>query len=360
LENPDGTYYGGNATVNGARRGNANNIDLNRHYPLTTQAPPTNFSNFEPEARAVLQLVDTLEFTLSANTHGGAELLNYPYDYANVIHPDENWMLRVYRQWADTVHKIAPNILTDQNNGVVRGFVWYQILGSRMDYLVYHKGFREVTFEGSRTKLVPGAQLPQFWNYYYRPLLNYLEQNLYGINGTVASATTAAPLKAKVNILNQNSAQSVMYSKLPHGDFWRPIAAGTYDVEFSATGYQTHVERNVAVQWDRATVLNIRLTPIGTGLQAYQNLGDGDIRVLSRGEHSLEFIYRAGSGSAGATILDASGRRVKTLSHKQAVPGLTSLVWDGTDASGNKAPGGLYVFRAQGSGALAKSFVLSR
>jgi hypothetical protein len=32
--NPDGTYYGGNNSVSGARRYNANNVDLNRNYPV--------------------------------------------------------------------------------------------------------------------------------------------------------------------------------------------------------------------------------------------------------------------------------------------------------------------------------------
>jgi len=44
-------------------------------------------------------------------------------------------------------------------------------------------------------------------------------------------------------------------------------------------------------------------------------------------------------------ILDIRGSRIKTLVSKMFEPGTSTLQWDGTDANGNKLPGGIYLYR---------------
>lgn len=360
LENPDATYLGGNSTVSGARRFNMNNTDLNRHYPLAGEALPANYRSKDPEAAAVIKLTDSLEFVLSANTHGGAELLNYPWDYANIIHVDEKWMVQVYRQFADEVHKVAPNVLTDQSNGITRGYVWYQILGSRMDYLTYHRGMREVTLEASRTKLLPESQYPSLWSYYQKPLLKLIEQNLFGINGSVTSATTGAAIRAKVRIVGHDDANSVMYSKLPHGGFWRPIAAGTYNVEFSAAGYQTYVANGVQVQADMGTPLHVKLTPIGTpSLRPEQMFEKAGLKVFTVAG-ALQVTFTGSAGEYHGAVCDFRGKVVKAFRQKKT-RGAATWTWNGLDEAGRRVPEGFYLVRLEsGPVKLGSAFVLAR
>ena len=80
LANPDGTYHGGNNTVSGAWRGNANGIDLNRNYwdPADGQHPDGEV--WQTETIANMNFMAAHHFVISANFHGGAEVVNYPWD----------------------------------------------------------------------------------------------------------------------------------------------------------------------------------------------------------------------------------------------------------------------------------------
>ena len=79
LANPDGTYLGGNNTVADAQRYNGNNVDLNRNFPQLG-ALAKNTQNLEPETIAMMNFAKSRHFTVSANMHGGDEVLNYPRD----------------------------------------------------------------------------------------------------------------------------------------------------------------------------------------------------------------------------------------------------------------------------------------
>ena len=262
LANPDGTYYGGNSTVYGARRGNANNVDMNRNYPDPQNGPHPDGYAWQPETVAFMNFATQRHFTAAVNFHGGVEVVNYPWDTWPMLHPDDNWFQFTSRIYADTVHLHAiAGYMTFMNNGVTNGYAWYEVNGGRQDYMNYYHHCFESTIEISDVKLLPTSELLAHWDYNWRSLILMLKHTRYGVNGVVTSATTGLPVAARVFINGHDNNGSEVYSTATVGDYHRLLKAGTYALEFSAPCYLTQVVPSVVVT-DYATVnLNVQLVP---------------------------------------------------------------------------------------------------
>ncbi len=264
LANPDGTYAGGDNTVWGATRSNANWVDLNRNYRDPQYGDHPDGNPWQPETVAFMNLASAHNFVMSANFHGGAEVVNYPWDVWYRRHADDTWWIYVSRQYADTAHVHSPSgYMTDLIDGITNGYDWYDISGGRQDYMNYFQHCREVTIELSYSKTPSASQLPDFWEYNYRSFLNYMEQTLYGFRGIITNSETGNPIQAKVFIEGHDKDESYVYSSLPVGDYHRPIKAGSYDVTFSTLGYYPQTVENVTVVDDDILILDIQLVPVG-------------------------------------------------------------------------------------------------
>ena len=238
LANPDGTFYAGNNTVNGSIRGNANGIDLNRNYPDPEDGPHPDGNPYQQETIAFMDLAGDYQFTLAANFHGGAEVVNYPWDTWPQLHADNEWWIMVSREYADSAQFYSPaGYLTDLNNGITNGYSWYTTSGNRQDYMNYFRSCREFILEISAVKTLPANQLPSHWTYNKASLLSYLEQATYGLHGFVTDAVSGEPVEAMISIENHDVDNSHIYSILPDGNYHRPLKAGDYTVTYSAEGY---------------------------------------------------------------------------------------------------------------------------
>lgn len=299
LANPDGTYAAGNTSVYGATRFNANNIDLNRNYPDPEDGQHPDGYSWQPETVAFMDFAKAHHFTLSCNLHTGSEVANYPWDTWSVRSADDAWWQEVCRQYADTVHAHAPEgYFTALNNGITNGYDWYSISGGRQDYMNYFQYEREFTLELSNTKMPDPVTLPQFWEYHYRSLLNYIHQTLEGLRGTVIDSITGKPLKAEIYIVNHDINHSQVYSDSLTGIYFRPMYPGVYDFRFSATGYQTKTIQSVQVDKGKPTVLNVLLAPDNTSgikqnisdVQVYPNPAFDKLYCTGFSENSMAFI----------------------------------------------------------------------
>jgi zinc carboxypeptidase/type IX secretion system substrate protein len=263
LANPDGTYFGGNESVSGATRGNANGIDFNRNFPDPEDGPHPDDNEWQPETIIFMDFAEMHSFVMSCNMHGGAEVCNYPWDTWFKRHTDTDWWELVCRQYADTIHVYGPeNYMSDLDNGVTNGYDWYSISGGRQDYMNYFHQCREFTLEMSGVKLVPAHMLPDYWEYNYRSLINYIAQANNGIKGIVTDSITGQALIAEVFVVGHDMDSSMVFTTLPIGNYYRPIFAGTYDLRASSEGYHTKVVENVLAINGTMTIKNIELVSL--------------------------------------------------------------------------------------------------
>lgn len=261
LSNPDATYFLGNDNVVGSKRFNINDIDLNRNFPDPEDGPHPDGEDYQPETICMMEFMRSRHFVMSANLHSGAELVNYPWDTWAKFHPDDEWYRFISRQYADTTHIYNKQYMQDMVNGITNGFAWYSIAGGRQDWVNYFIHGREITIELSHEKIPSPDTLSWFWEYNYRSLLNYMEQSVFGITGTVKDRITKKPLRTRIEIPGHDSLNSLVWSDSISGKFYRLLAEGFYDIQFSCDGYKDTV-LTVRAENYNTTVLDVFLTPL--------------------------------------------------------------------------------------------------
>jgi hypothetical protein len=262
LFNPDGTYWGGNHTVTGAIRRNAHFVDLNRDFPDRINDPNNTTTGREPETAAMMLFVAAHNFNLSANFHGGAQVVNYPWDNGAPsgvysASPDDAWFIEL----SESYSLPNPDMLNGGfPNGISNGCQWYAIFGGRQDWIYWWHGGRETTVELWDTKNPPGSILPQRWENNKESLLAYMEQALPGIRGIVSDAISGQALAAQIDITGFPDVP--VFTDPEAGDYHRLLLPGSYDAVVSAEDYQTDTLFNVTVPDTGATRLDVVLTPL--------------------------------------------------------------------------------------------------
>ena len=338
--NPDGTYYGGNQTVYGARRENSNEIDLNRHYPDFDKGPhPDNNWCYQKETQWLMDLAQDYKFTMAANFHTGSEVVNYPWDTHPSLHADDAWWKLVCHEYADQCHELDTNYMNmqhqDAENGIINGYQWYTISGSRQDYMNYYAQCREVTIETSYSYVPNASTMPMYWNYNHNSMLSYMEQCLNGIHGTITDAETGEAIEATVFIAGHDHHGSEVSSHLPAGDYHRPIKGGTYDVTYSAYGYEPQTI-SISINDNEAVYQDVQLTPTpNTPLFADFETEKELVTVgspirfndLSKGLRIVSWEWQFEGGTPAT-----SNERIPTVIYD--APGLFDVTLTVTDASG--------------------------
>jgi len=258
LSNPDGTYRTGN-TITSPTRFNSNGVDLNRNFP-------DPFQPLEKQEKENIEMISFMRkhrFVLSANFHTGSELVNYPWDrWLSKIHADDDWFYDISRAYADTVHLYSgTGYMTELNNGITRGALWYVIYGGRQDFITWELHGREVTIELDDQTITPESQLPLLWQYNWHSLIGYLENALYGIHGIVLDSSSSLPVQAKVFIAGHDKDSSQVYSDKLTGSFYRFLSPGSWNLTFTAPGYNYLTVNNIKVVAGENTDVIVRMTP---------------------------------------------------------------------------------------------------
>ncbi len=315
LANPDGTYAAGDTSVYGATRFNANHIDLNRNFPDPAAGDHPDGNSWQPETIAFMNFAQKHHFVLSAVLHTGAEVVNYPWDTWAFLPADNDWWVNVSRKYADTVHKYSfKGYFTDLDNGITNGYAWYSITGGRQDYMNYFHYDREFTLELSHVKMPDPTELPNFWNYNFRSLIQYLKEAKHGLYGLVKDSISGNGVKAEILIENHDNHNSQVYSDSITGVFFRPLYKGKYIVKVSSEGYEPYI-KEILFDSISGNKIIINLKPVSSGVNG---ISDKNVRAFPN--PAINYLSFTGlSTSSKIQLFNISGRKVveKTLMNNE-------------------------------------------
>ena len=270
--NPDGTYFSSDTTVDGAIReyatasGGYSGVDGNRNFPDPDEGPHPDGNPWWTETQHMMAFAEAHRIVLSANFHGGAEVVNYPWDTWSRRHVDDDWLIAISRAYADAAQAAGPaGYMTDLNNGITNGWDWYTIAGGRQDYMTWFTGGREVTIEISDYGVLPASLFDDYWDWNRAALLGYLGQARYGIHGVVTDPG-GQPLDATIEIVGIDSAADNSYALTDPdvGDYHRLLLPGTYQVRITATGYAPAEFYGVTVPAGGTAIVDAVLEPLPT------------------------------------------------------------------------------------------------
>ncbi|KAG8069630.1 hypothetical protein GUJ93_ZPchr0006g40816 [Zizania palustris] len=196
------------------RRGNANNVDLNRDFP--DQFFPINdeINYRQPETRAIMKWVKQEHFTASASLHGGALVANYPWDgsrdqskqyYGSPDDKTFRYMASVYSQ-----SHYNMSLSKEFKGGITNGAFWYPIYGGMQDWNYIHGGCFELTLEISDAKWPKAAELPVIWEHNRMSMLNLAASLVKtGVHGRIYASDTGHPIPGLLMIKGIDSEVSL-------------------------------------------------------------------------------------------------------------------------------------------------------
>ncbi len=334
LANPDGTYYMGNHTVNGATRGNVNGIDLNRNFPDPEDGLHPDGNPWQQENIEMMNFVFSHNFVLSANFHTGYEVINYPWDTWPELHADDIWYENISRAYADTVHAYSPaslvNYMTAQVNGITNGYQWYTINGSRQDYMNYYLNSREITFELSYDYIPAPSKLPAYWNANHRSLLHYMENCLYGFTEKISEdGNSGMPVIAKVEVIGHDFDNSHIYSHHATGEYYRMLMPGVYNLKFSAPGYKDVVLENLALGPGEQLVYDVEMEINPESIHHPEISKNRIIAYPNPAQDIVSCTFNMpNTGYASFIISDISGKVVQSYWEKFFTKGDQSIEFD--------------------------------
>jgi hypothetical protein len=164
--NPDGAFH--------KVRFNAHGVDLNRTFPdFATSDNQNTWDHREPEIQAVANFQAKHHFKLSANFHGGSQVVNYPWDTIKDLHPMDSLFKSLSLDYARRVPYLWNS--SEFKNGVTNGYAWYEVDGGMQDWSCYYYKDLQVTIELTYTKYPAYSTVGKTYQDNRDALLAYIE-----------------------------------------------------------------------------------------------------------------------------------------------------------------------------------------
>lgn len=223
LMNPDGY-------ANGVRN-NAAGVDLNRNFPMPNGISNPDGNPTATENLAMIDFSNQHNFAIGINFHGGALVINYPWDYTYSLAPDDELIRDLSLTYSS--HNLPMYNSSEFAQGITNGAAWYVITGSMQDWNYGFTNNIELTAEVSNIKWPPASALDTYWDQNRESILSFIEYSQNGIKGMVTN-DSGMPIPAVIKV----SGNARNTGNDPHvGDFHRILLPGTYTIHASANGY---------------------------------------------------------------------------------------------------------------------------
>ncbi len=223
MMNPDGFTLG--------QRYNAAGVDINRNFPMPSGNQHPDGNAWTPETIALMDFGMAHNFQLSINFHGGALVMNYPWDYTYALAPDNDLLIQASLAFSQPYTAMYNS--TEFPQGITNGAAWYVITGSMQDWNYGFTDCMDITGEIGNNKWPPASTLPSYWSQIKESLLAFMEFVQRGVHGQVTNAS-GAPLNATITVQGN---PKIMHTDPALGDYHRLLLPGTYTITASAAGY---------------------------------------------------------------------------------------------------------------------------
>ncbi|MBD64238.1 MAG: hypothetical protein CME62_03470 [Halobacteriovoraceae bacterium] len=224
--NPDGSKR--------RQRANARGYDLNRNFPDWENGDENTTKNRQPETVAVMNFQAKRQFALSANFHGGAVVVNYPWDSTRKRHPFDKLIKELSLAYADE----NPGMRNSRSfsRGITNGYDWYELHGGMQDWSYNWHNDLQVTLEVSRDKWPRYSEIPSFYKDNKESMLVYMEAIHQGAgfklpNQKSGSVTVFQDVNGKLQNRGTFGFQK--------GEFYKYLSVGEYIFKVKVNGEGT-------------------------------------------------------------------------------------------------------------------------
>jgi hypothetical protein len=228
--NPDGAEGGLTGTFHLPSRVNADGLDLNRDFDLYET------ENVAPETKAVMDFLKSRNFALSANFHGGALVVNYPWDGIRAVHPQTDLLIElseVYRDSHREMSEFPENCLTE--NCLTNGYKWYPVEDGMPDWSMLKTNDLELTIELGLEKWPDFVEISKIYEDNRLALFEYGFKIHQGVGikipGDFDDSDLSMVTVKKILLENGNSRVLKTYSfKAKGNEFYHVFEKGTYQI----------------------------------------------------------------------------------------------------------------------------------
>lgn len=221
--NPDGSES--------RTRWNANFSDLNRDFPDFTSDNNNTLEGRQIETKAIMKFQNERNFALSANFHGGSEVVNYPWDTSEAPHPLDSLIQTLSLSYS----KLVPSMFNSSEfpQGIVNGFAWYEVNGGMQDWSEHWHNDLQVTVELSNAKWPSYSEIPRFYQENKPAMIQFIKNVHQGAGFYFNDSTETGSVSV------QRAGREIGNYKFKNGEFYRVLEPGLYEFVVKARNNRT-------------------------------------------------------------------------------------------------------------------------